>query len=258
MDAAWALRLQVEWGADEALDDRPWDRLRPVETRPLAVPLRPAPEPATAQAAAPAQARQGADAAATLDALRAAMEGFAGCSLRATATSLVFGDGACTAGITLIGEAPDAESDRSGRAFAGPGGRMLDAMLGSIGLERDQVKLLTLVPWRPPGGRAPSEAEVAACLPFVQRHVALLRPRALVLMGNLACKWVGGIEGGARRARGRWHEVAVPGLDAPVPALAVPTPEQALAQAAAKEAAWSELIRLRRFLDKSQVTEQCK
>jgi uracil-DNA glycosylase family 4 len=257
MDAAAALRLQVEWGADEALDELPWDRLRPVApARPLPVPAPSAPSPSIPASAAPAQARQLAVGAATLDTLRTALEGFDGSPLRATASALVFGDGACAAGVALVGEAPDAESDRSGRAFAGPGGRLLDAMLGSIGLQRDDVRLLTLVPWRPPGGRAPSEAEIAACLPFAQRHIALLRPRALVLMGNLACRWVGGIEGGSRRARGRWHAVAVPGLDAPVPALALSPPEQVLTQPAMKEAAWGELLRLRRFLDESLIAER--
>ncbi len=256
MDAAAALRLQVEWGADEALDELPWDRLRPV-----AAPARATPSPSTPPAsipasAAPARAQQLAEGAATLDALRTALEAFDGSPLRATASALVFGDGACTAGVALVGEAPDAESDRSGRAFAGPSGRMLDAMLGSIGLQRDDVRLLTLVPWRPPGGRTPAETEIAACLPFVQRQLVLLRPRALVLMGNLACKWVGAIEGGTRRARGRWHAVTIPGLDAPVSALAVPPPEHLLTQPAAKEAAWGELLRLRRFLDEPQVTKR--
>lgn len=255
MDAAAALRLQVEWGADEALDEVPWDRLRPVApARPVPPPSAPA--PSIPAAAAPARAQQLAGSAATLDALRTALEGFDGSPLRATASALVFGDGACAAGVALVGEAPDAESDRSGRAFAGPGGRMLDAMLGSIGLGRDDVRLLALVPWRPPGGRSPAETEIAACLPFVQRQIVLLRPRALVLMGNLACKWVGGIEGGTRRARGRWNAVAVPGLDAPVPALALSPPEQVLAQPGAKEAAWAELLRLRRFLDESKITKQ--
>lgn len=255
MDAAAALRLQVEWGADEALDEQPWDRLRPVAPARLlphrSAPSLSAPTPSLTPSAPPSssQARQLAEGAATLDALRAALERFDGSPLRATASALVFGDGACAAGIALVGEAPDAESDRSGQAFAGPGGRMLDAMLGSIGLQRDDVRLLTLVPWRPPGGRAPSDGEIAACLPFVQRHLALVRPRALVLLGNLACRWVGGIEGGTRRARGRWHAAAIPGLEAPVPALALAPPEQVMAQAAAKEAAWGELLRLRRFLE---------
>lgn len=131
-------------------------------------------------------------------------------------------------------------------------------MLGSIGLDREAVRLLTLVPWRPPGGRPVADAEALACLPFVHRQLALVRPRALVLMGNLACKWIAGLEGGVRRGRGRWHEVAVPGLSAAVPALAVPSPEQALAQPGAKEAAWAEWRRLRRFLDESRVTEQCR
>lgn len=262
MDAAAALRLQVEWGADEALDELPQnrlgDRLRHAEARSLASVPRPAPAASTPASLAPGRARHLAEAAATLDALRAAMAGFEGCPLRSTATSLVFGDGACAAGVALVGEAPDAESDRSGQAFAGPAGRLLDAMLASIGLARGDVRLLTLVPWRPPGGRAPAEAEIAACMPFVQRHLALLGPQALALMGNLACAWVGGIEGGVRRARGRWHQVVVPGLDAPVPALAVLPLEQVLTQPAAKEAAWAELLRLRKFLDGSQVAERCK
>lgn len=252
MDVVALLRLQLEWGADEALGDAPWDRLAPAAPSlpaRLRTPDSAPPPRAVPAAAAPAEARRLADGAATLDALRAAMDDFAGCPLRLTASNLVFGDGAAEAGIALVGEAPDAESDRSGRAFAGPGGRMLDAMLGSIGLGRRDVRLLTLTPWRPPGGRAPSESEVAACLPFVQRHIALLRPRALVLMGNAACKWIGGIEGGARRARGRWHAVRVPGLDGDTPALALPPPEQVLTQPAAREAAWRELLRLRRSLD---------
>ena len=256
MDAAAALRLQVAWGADEALGELPWDRLRPVAAAARAAPSSRAPAPSIPASAAPAHAQRLAEGAATLDALRAALASFEGSPLRATASALVFGDGACAVGVAVVGEAPDAESDRSGRAFAGPGGRMLDAMLGSIGLQRDDVRLLTLVPWRPPGGRAPAEAEIAACLPFVQRQLALLRPHALVLMGNLACKWVGGIEGGARRARGRWHAAAILGLDEPVPTLALPPPEQILAQAAAKEAAWSELLRLRRFLDASKITKR--
>ena len=263
MDVAATLRVQVEWGADEALDEEPRDRLRPAapaitSQAPIrSAPAQNAPAPGISPAsAAPALAQQLAAGATTLDALRSAMEGFTGSPLRTTASTLVFGDGACTAGIAFVGEAPDAESDRSGRAFAGPAGRLLDAMLASIGLRRDDLRLLTLVPWRPPGGRVPAEAEIAACLPFAQRHLALLRPRALVLMGNAACRFVGGIEGGTRRARGRWHAAAIPGLDATVPALAFPPPEQALTQPAVKEAAWAELLRLRRFLDESHLTER--
>ena len=255
MDAASLLRLQVDWGADEALNDEPWDRLRPEApaTRPT-TPAAPVPLPLTPPAAAPARARELADAAATLDALRTAMAGFDGCSLRATASALVFGDGDCAAGVAVVGEAPDAESDRAGQAFAGPGGRMLDAMLASIGLGRADVRLLTLVPWRPPGGRAPAEAEIAACLPFAQRHLALVRPRALMLMGAVACRWIGGIEGGARRARGRWHHLAVSEEAPAVPALALPPLDQVLNQGSARQAAWLELLLLRRFLDESHLT----
>ncbi len=231
MDPASLLRLQVEWGADEALDDTPRDRLAqpPVRAKPSAT-------------LAPALSHGDA---ASLEALHAALAAFEGCALKATATHLVFGAGAATAGLVIVGEAPDRESDRTGDSFAGPAGAMVEQWLASIGLSREAARLTFLVPWRPPGGRAPTEAEISACLPFLHRQIALLQPRMLLLLGTLPGKTLLGIEV-ARRRLG-WHKANLAGLE--IPAIQVPAIERVLRDATAKQAAWAQLIRLRRALD---------
>lgn len=255
-DALALLRLYLEWGADEAFDDAPVDRFRPAPSRPgdaapapASSPPRPVPAPAPVRpASAVARAQALAAGARTLAELRAALEGFDGCPLRATATHTVHESGDPAADLVFIGEAPGTEDDRTGRAFSGPPGQMLDRWLAGIGLERGMVLLTTLVPWRPPGNRAPTEAEIQACLPFLLRRLQLVRPRRLVLLGGQATKALTGATEGIRRLRGRWQRADVPGLDAPVPALPLLPPDM-LRGAAAKRDTWSDLILLRRALD---------
>lgn len=257
------LRLHLEWGADEAFEDAPVDRFRPAPAPPgrgdaasganppapaslppRLGPAQQAPRPASAVARAQALAAG----ARTLAELHAALEGFDGCSLRATATHTVHDSGDPAAGLVLVGEAPGTEDDRTGHAFSGPPGQKLDRLLGSIGLDRGAVLLTTLVPWRPPGSRAPTEAEVQTCLPFLLRRLELARPRRLVLLGGQAAKALTGATESIRRLRGKWQRAAVPGLDAPVPALPLLPPDM-LRGAAAKRDTWADLILLRRALD---------
>ena len=270
MNARAALRLQIDWGADEALQEVPVNRFAmPGESPALAPPEAEAAPPrpeaarnATRQPAtlapvllAPAllapvlRARALAAAASTPDALRAALASFDGCPLATTATNLVFADGNPSAGLMLIGESPGPEEDRAGRPFVGPAGVFLDQILASIGLNRTALLVTTLVPWRPPGNRNPTEAEVQTCLPFLLRHVALARPRRLVLLGALPTKAVLGDRAGIRRLRGRWAMVAIPGLEQPVPALPMWHPAYLLRTPAAKREAWADLLLLRRTLD---------
>lgn len=263
------LRLHLEWGADEAFEDAPVDRFRPApappgrggvpgDTRgdahpggaaPTSLPPRAAPAHQVLRpASAVARAQALAAGACTLAELRAALEGFDGCPLRATATHTVHESGDPAAGLVLVGEAPGTEDDRTGRAFSGPPGHKLDRMLAAIGLDRGGVLLTTLVPWRPPGSRAPTEAEVQACLPFLLRRLELARPRRLVLLGGQAAKVLTGTTESIRRLRGKWQHAAIPGLDAPVPALPL-LPLDMLRGAAAKRDTWADLIALRRALD---------
>jgi DNA polymerase len=246
-----ALKLQLEWGADEALAELPLDRRTALAVPPVAAPPpAPVPRPETpAPAPAPAQAAALAARADTPAALRAALEAFDGCALRASATHLVFADGNPTAGLVFIGEAPGTEEDRTGRAFSGAGGQLLDRMLASIGLDRGHCLLTYVIPWRPPGNRPPGDLEVASCLPFLHRHLALLRPRRLVLLGALPARLLTGRRQPLGRLRGRWTDAPVPGLEYTPQALPMQHPDHLLAQPAARRDAWADLLLLRRTLD---------
>jgi len=251
MDALSALRLQLEWGADEALAEAPVDRLSAPPARPASIAASPAapaafPPPTSAPVA---RAQQLAAAANTREELRAALAAFDGCPLKATATNLVFADGNPDAGLMLVGEGPGAEEDRAGLPFVGPSGQFLDRMLASIGLDRSKYLITNLIPWRPPGNRNPTDSEVLICLPFLLRHIALVRPRRLVLLGALATRALLGGSAGITRLRGKWADVAIPGLDQPVAALPMLHPAYLLRTPGAKRDAWADMILLRRTLD---------
>ena len=253
---AAALALQSDWGADEALMESPADRLT-VREAPARAPEAP-PRPIRAAPVAlaptpPAHTRAEALAAAAPDlaALKAAIAGFDASPLKETATNLVFGEGIADSGLMLIGEAPGADEDRAGRPFVGASGQLLDRMFASVGLSRESNFYITnILPWRPPGNRTPTDAEVALFLPFLRRQVALIRPKRLVLVGGVAAKGLIGGKEGITRLRGRWHEVEIAGLGR---ILALPTlhPAYLLRSPASKREAWADLLLLRRTLDQA-------
>ncbi len=253
MDARRALTLQVEWGADEALDVAPLRRLRD--------PGSPArsdePDPASGRVSVDEGARLRRRAAveppsvgpfATLAAWSSALEVFEGAGLAATATHLVRPEGADRlrpGSLLIIGEAPGEEEDRSGRPFVGPEGRLVRRMLGSIGVDPAETIWAYLAPWRPPGGRAPSETEIAACLPFLRELARLVRPRLVLALGSLPAKAL--IGPSARR--GRWGEARLAEPDLIVPVLATVNPAVLLKQPQQKAQAWSDVRLLRRRMD---------
>ena len=262
-----ALRLQVEWGADEALAEMPVDRAAIPSAQPPAQPsvatrvaAPPAPAIASRSAAVallpagPAAAARLAEEARDLDALRAAIAA-ADSPLKDTATNLVFADGAPGSGLMLVGEAPGADEDRLGKPFVGTSGQLLDRMFASIGLDRSKDFYVTnILPWRPPGNRTPTDAEVNLFLPFVLRHIALVRPRHLVLLGGVAAKALLRAKDGITRLRGRWHALEGEG-GVRLPALPTLHPAYLLRNPAAKRDAWADLVLLRRTLD-GQVTAE--
>jgi DNA polymerase len=242
--------MQLEWGADEFLLDTPQDR-RQAAAPPPPPAARPAPRLATstpALPAGPAEAARIAAACTTLAELEAAVRQFTSCPLRTTATTTVFGSGPETARLMMVGDAPGAEEDRSGTPFAGPAGQLLDKMLLSIGQNRTTIRLANILPWRPPGDRNPSEAEIALCLPFIQRHISLVRPDILVLLGAIAARALLpeaiGTQG-IRRLRGRWREVDIAG---PIACLPLYHPAYLLHLPSAKRDAWHDLLALKERL----------
>ncbi len=132
------------------------------------------------------------------------MMAFDGCALKRTATQLVFADGAPGSPVMFVGEAPGRDEDQIGRPFVGRAGQLLDRMLNAIGLDRRQVYIANVVPWRPPGNRTPTVQETQVCLPFIRRQIELAAPEILVCLGGSAVQTLLGVAGGITRARGSW------------------------------------------------------
>lgn len=253
-----ALKLQWAWGADEALLDTPQDRRHTLAVSPapptvLAKPKKAIARPPTmlTLAESSAGAARLAASCASLAELEDAMRNFDGCALNQTATQLVFADGAENAQIMIIGEAPGGEEDLAGKPFVGPAGQLLDQMLGSIGMDRTMVRFANTVPWRPPGNRAPTETEVALCLPFLYRHIALIAPLGLVALGAVAAKALIGPQAqiGIRRLRGQWHQATIEGLPNPLACLPSYHPAYLIRTPTAKKDSWQDMMSLRAWLN---------
>jgi uracil-DNA glycosylase family 4 len=262
----------VAMGIDEAIGDTPRDSFAPPPPRPAAIASTPIPAsrptawiteapraaPAVARPIVPASneiagARKLAEAATTLAELEAAIASFDGCALRKTATHTVFADGTPHAPVMVIGEAPGADEDRIGKPFVGRSGQLLDRMLAAIGLERARnVYISNVLFWRPPGNRKPTEAEIALCLPFVWRHIALSAPRIVVLSGGTATSAMLGRAEGITKLRGKWFDLPVPGLDNPVPALTTYHPSFLLRTPARKSESWRDFLELQSKLNEIQ------
>ncbi|MCP4327670.1 MAG: uracil-DNA glycosylase [Alphaproteobacteria bacterium] len=257
-DAAVMLRWHVEAGADEAIGDRPIDRTRKAE--PDAAAAVEPPTPPRAKRRAPAavvlspdaaieSARRLAESAATIEELKAAVEAYDGCALKRTATNTVFGDGNPEGRVMFIGEAPGADEDRQGLPFVGVSGQLLDRMVAWIGLDRTSFFITNILFWRPPGNRNPTAAEIAACLPFVERMIELVRPQVLVLVGGSSAKTMLDRKDGIMRLRGLWYEYACRGLDRPIPARPLYHPAYLLRSPAQKRDAWRDLLAIKEKLD---------
>jgi uracil-DNA glycosylase len=241
------LRLQLEWGVDEAIDLDPIDRLRPVGNRPANA-LRPVITPGPQKGTPGERALATAVGAATIEELRLAIANFDGCALRDTATNLVFAEGNEASTTLIIGEPPGREEDRSGHPFAGAEGELLDQMLQSIGLARGDLMLTPSLPWRPPGDRPASPAEIAMCQPFLHRLVALLKPTHLVLFGATAARMVLPQPQSRRRNSRTWVESGIPGIRNPPAAVALPGLAEMLKNPPLRRDTWAGLRMLRRVL----------
>jgi uracil-DNA glycosylase family 4 len=214
------LAFYLEAGVDCALADEPVNRLSDPEVAPAApAPVAAQPpgkvnavlpavrgEPTPAPDAAIASARDAARTAPTLAALRALLENFDGCALKNTATQLVFADGNPEARIMFVGEAPGRDEDIEGLPFVGRSGKLLDRMIGAIGLDRSTAYIANVIPWRPPGNRTPTPQETQICLPFIQRQIELVDPDVLVTLGNPSTQTLLATREGIMRTRGKWQD----------------------------------------------------
>lgn len=211
------LQWYVDHGVSEVLAAEPVNRLQPPPTFADLKGIAPAPIAAPVpvsdikgSAIAKVEALKLAAGAQTLDELKAVIASFDGLAIRKTATNMVFADGNPKAPVMIIGEAPGADEDREGKPFVGVSGQLMDKMLAAIGLNRHAedpakaVYISNILNWRPPGNRTPSPIEIDICLPFIERHIALVKPKLVVFMGGVATKALLGTDDGITKLRGKW------------------------------------------------------
>jgi DNA polymerase len=208
-------------------------------------PRAPAATPAAPEAAIMA-AREAVKSAKTLEELRALLENFNGCGLRATATQLVFADGNPQGRVMFVGEAPGHDEDITGRPFVGRSGKLLDLMMAAIGLDRGGAYIANVVPWRPPGNRTPTPQETAICLPFIRRQIELADPDILVCLGGPAMQTLLGTKDGITRSRGRWFKFDTGSRE--IRALATFHPAFLLRSPLQKRFAWRDFLALKKAL----------
>ena len=254
------LEWYVEAGVDLAVDEVPHDRFSPPAQAAgsIRMPVRQAIAPRAAAVVQPIRiaavapdeavgtARQHAASAASLEDLRQLLEGFDGCSLKATANRLVFADGKPGARVMFVGEAPGAEEDREGLPFVGRSGKLLDRMLAAIGMDRTQCYIANIIPWRPPGNRTPTPQETAICLPFIRRQIELANPDILVCLGGPSAQTLLQQRDGILKLRGNWFDYAC--ADRTIRALPTLHPAYLLRQPQQKRLAWRDLLALKSAL----------
>lgn len=138
--------------------------------------------------------------------LRRNVAGCMACELSAGRNHTVLGEGNPEAKIMFVGEGPGREEDLQGRPFVGPAGQLLDKMLASIALSREEVYICNVVKCRPPGNRTPKEEEANCCLPYLRQQYVLVQPKILVCLGATAAKYLYDLDIRITRQRGQWRE----------------------------------------------------
>jgi DNA polymerase len=194
------------------------------------------------------QAREIAQKANSLLELETAVRNFDGCAIKKTASKTVFCDGNVQSQVMIIGEAPGAPEDLQGIPFCGPSGQLLDRMLAAIGLDRTSVYLSNTVFWRPPGNRQPTPEETSICLPFVEKHIALVKPKLLVLSGGIATTTLLKKDLSISRLRGKLYDYQNEFLTQPIPTIVTFHPSYLLRTPTQKRLAWNDLLMINRFL----------
>lgn len=189
------------------------------------------------------------------------MASFEGCALKNAALNTVTHDGCKDALIMLIGEAPGAEEDRLGKPFVGRSGQLLDKMLEAIGLSRhntdnNSVYITNIVPWRPPANRTPTDAEIRICLPLIERHISLVRPTLLLLMGSTAMRALLNLSQGITQVRGNFYPYKNPFLDKEIQVLPTFHPAYLLRSPAQKRHSWEDMKKVREIKEFHVKTKQ--
>ena len=179
-----------------------------------------------------------------LEKLRLKISSIKNCDLKDNATNLVFSDGSPFAKIMIIGEGPGANEDKEGKPFVGRAGKLLDKMLASIKLNRQNVYISNVVNFRPPLNRRPTDEEINRYLPFLNKHIEIINPKILLLLGSTALNALIGSKEVISKARGKWIQQKIGNSKPEViasfhPAFLMRQPDQ-------KKFAWEDLKMIRK------------
>ena len=230
-EAQAALSWLIEMGADEIVGEAAINRFvvdPPVVVAPVAKvePARSA--PSTAEACS------------TLEDLQAALLALENFPLKKTASNLCFAGGNPQAAVMIIGDVPGRDEDIEGKVFAGQNALLLEKMLGAIGLSAGGVSLFNLIPWRPPGNRTPTEAEIQLCQPFLLRAIELCGPKFILCLGGQSAQRLSGKSEGLLSLRGKWFDLKT--AKKKIRVLPSFHPSYLLKQAGQKRLAWRDLL----------------
>ena len=186
-----------------------------------------------------------------LNTLREKISSIRNCDLKKNAINLVFSDGNPNAKIMIIGEGPGANEDKEGKPFVGRAGKLLDKMLEAIKLNRNNVYISNVVNFRPPMNRKPTEKEIEKYLPFLLRHIELINPKILLLLGSTALNALIGNEVVISKARGKWMSKKIGDTNPDIiasfhPAFLMRQPDQ-------KKYAWEDLKMIRKKISELKI-----
>ena len=188
----------------------------------------------------------------TLEDLKKFVNNANNCKLKLTAKSTVLGAGNEKSKIILIGEAPGAEEDKSGEPFVGAAGQLLNKMLSAINLNRNDIYITNVIPWRPPNNRTPTNEEILECLPYIQRTLEIINPKLILLLGATASKTILNSNLSISKLRGEWHEYNSLNLKNVVQCLVTYHPAFLLRSPENKKDSWEDLKKFKkRIIDEN-------
>ncbi len=195
-----------------------------------------------------------ADKASNLAELKNIVLAYEGCAIKKFSHNTVFADGNPEAKIMLIGEAPGATEDQKGIPFCGESGKLLDNMLATIGLCRETNAYITnTVFWRPPANRPPTQTEIDLCRPFVEKHIAIIKPKLIILVGSTAATSLLGKHAGITKIRQEHFSYINKYLESPIALTAIFHPAYLLRQPMQKKTSWYDLLKIQQFIEEQRI-----
>ena len=187
----------------------------------------------------------------SLDTLRDFINSTNICLLKKQAKKMVFSDGNPNSSIMFIGEAPGADEDRIGKPFVGKAGQLLDKMLKSINLNRKEVYISNVIPWRPPNNRQPTTEEIMQCLPFIQKHIEIIQPKILILLGSTASKALLTTTQPMSKLIGTWHNYTSININYSILTRSIYHPAFLLRKPENKKICWEDMKEIKKVILKN-------